>query len=76
MHRAADDEYIGEEAQRAIHETLKARPDVAIHTYLGCQHAFARPGGQHFDDAAAESANQRTHDFLRRPLASPITLGG
>lgn len=68
MHLAGDDEYIGTEAQHAIHQALAARPGVAIHTYPGRQHAFARPGGVHYDSAAAAQANERTLGFLRQHL--------
>ncbi len=68
MHLAGDDEYIGFDAQLAIHAALDDRPGVAIHTYPGRQHAFARPGGVHYDEQAAQLANGRTVEFLRRHL--------
>jgi carboxymethylenebutenolidase len=68
MHLAGDDEYIGPEAQAAIHDALGARPGVVIHTYPGRQHAFARPGGAHYDGAAAAQAGERTLGFLRQHL--------
>lgn len=69
MHLADEDEYIGKDAQRAIQAALDGQPNTTIHTYPGCHHAFARPGGQHFDQAAASLANQRTYEFLRHHLA-------
>lgn len=68
MHLAGNDEYIGSTAQHTIHEALDDHPGIVLHTYPGCQHAFARPGGQHFDAAAAALANQRSIDFLTHYL--------
>ena len=48
---------------------LAGNRDVEIFSYPGCSHAFARHTGTHYDAAAAEKANARTADFLRRRLA-------
>lgn len=64
MHLAGDDEYIGPEAQARIHAALDAHPTIQIHTYPGRNHAFARPGGDHYDDEDAKTANARTAAFL------------
>lgn len=69
MHLAGDDEYIGLDAQAAIREAVASRPEVQVHLYPGRQHAFARPGGAHYDHEAAELANSRTRAFLRQHLA-------
>lgn len=68
-HLAGEDEYIGKEAQAAINAALGANPNIELHTYPGCNHAFARPGGNHYDAAAAELANGRTAAFFKRHLA-------
>lgn len=68
MHLAEDDEYIGSEAQAAIHAALDWRAGVTIHAYPGQSHAFARPGGAHYDAASALLANHRTLAFLRQHL--------
>lgn len=68
MHLAEDDEYIDRPAQAAIRAALEDRPGVTIHGYPGQSHAFARPGGAHFDRASAELANARTLAFLRKHL--------
>ena len=39
-----------------------------IHVYPGCDHAFARPGGGHYDHDAATLANSRTDEFFARTL--------
>lgn len=60
MHIAEEDEFVPPEARAKIIETLKDNRHVEIHTYPGCQHAFARNGGVHYVDAAAKAANART----------------
>ena len=57
------------EAQQAVREGLGENPLLTIHDYVGLGHAFARRGGDHYDQAAAELANRRTHAFLRAHLA-------
>jgi carboxymethylenebutenolidase len=36
-----------------------------IYVYEGQSHAFARPGGEHFDQASADAASERTLDHFR-----------
>ena len=71
MHLAEEDEFISKEAQRAIIAVLKDKPNVAIYTYPGCSHAFARHGGTHYDAAAADQAAARTLSFFRSHLGVP-----
>ena len=68
MHLAEEDEYIDNPAQAAIRAALAASANVTVHGYPGQSHAFARPGGAHFDRAAADLAWRRTLDFLRLHL--------
>lgn len=68
MHLAEEDEYIDKPAQAAIRAALAASANVTVHGYPGQSHAFARPGGAHFDRAAADLAWRRTLDFLRLHL--------
>ncbi len=68
MHLAGDDEYIGKDAQAIIHAALDDNPLVEIHTYPGRNHAFARPGGDHYDEADATTANARTAAFFKAHL--------
>ena len=63
MHLGEEDEFISKEAQRAIIAALKDKPNVEIHTYPGCSHAFARHGGTHYDAAAAPPGD-RPHPEL------------
>jgi len=69
LHIAGDDKFCPPEAQRQIHNALDANSLVTIHDYAGQDHAFGRPGGEHYDAAAAEVANLRTLEFFVRHLA-------
>jgi carboxymethylenebutenolidase len=68
LHIAGADQFVPKEAQALIIASLKNHPQVEIHTYPGRDHAFARPGGEHYHDADAALANQRTSDFFARTL--------
>ncbi len=68
LHIAEDDGFVPKEAQALITAALKDHPQVILHTYPGCDHAFARPGGAHYDAAAAAQADGRTLAFLREHL--------
>jgi carboxymethylenebutenolidase len=69
LHIAGDDKFCPPEAQLAIHSTLDSNPLVTIHDYAGLDHAFGRPGGEHYDAAGAELANLRSLEFFVRHLA-------
>lgn len=69
LHVATEDEYVPQDAQAKIHAALDGNALVTTHDYEGMDHAFARVGGQHFDQAAATLANSRTADFFRQNLA-------
>jgi carboxymethylenebutenolidase len=68
LHIAGKDEFVPKPAQDKIHAGLGSNPLVTLHDYPNCDHAFAREGGDHYDAAAAKSANQRTAEFFRRHL--------
>ena len=68
LHIAGKDEYTPPPAQAAIKAGLKGNPNVTIHDYPACDHAFARVGGQHYDKQAADLANQRSAEFFKRHL--------
>ncbi len=67
-HLAEEDEYIGPDAQQAIRGALAQVPSATVHSYPGCNHAFARPGGNHYDAASAGLANERTDRFFAHAL--------
>ena len=69
LHIAGKDQYCPPDAQKEIHGALDASPLVTIHDYLDQDHAFGRPGGEHYDANAAELANLRTLEFFVRNLA-------
>jgi carboxymethylenebutenolidase len=64
MHLADEDEFIPLEVQATIKRAFSGKPNVAIYSYPGCKHAFARHNGTHYDATAAATANGRTWQFL------------
>jgi carboxymethylenebutenolidase len=68
MHLAEEDEYISKEAQSKIKAALAGMPNVTVFSYPGCNHAFARHTGTHYDAKAAALANRRTANFLAEHL--------
>ena len=67
-HIAALDGFVPPEAQAAIHAGLGDNPLCSLHVYDQQDHAFARQGGEHYDKAAADLANQLTQDFFKSNL--------
>jgi carboxymethylenebutenolidase len=53
-----------------IKAAAAARSDIQIYEYAGVDHAFARVGGDHYNEPAATLANSRSLAFLRRELGS------
>lgn len=68
MHMAEEDQFVPKAAQELILGALKNHPQIQIHTYPGCDHAFARKGGEHYNAQAAETANARTATFFAAHL--------
>ncbi len=68
MHIAEEDQFVPKPAQALIQAALKDNPRIELFSYPGCDHAFARHGGEHFNPAAAELAGQRTLAFFQRTL--------
>jgi len=69
LHVAAKDQFVPPEAQEKIATGLSGNPNVTLHLYEGQDHAFARPGGGHYDEAAAELANSRSIELLKGILS-------
>ena len=69
LHVAEKDQFCPPEAQAKIHGALDGHANVTIHDYAGMDHAFARVGGEHYDKASADQANERTAAFFRQHLA-------
>lgn len=68
LHIAEKDQFVPPEAQAQVKEALGDNPLVTLHSYPGVDHAFARVGGEHYDQAGAELANRRAAEFLSRHL--------
>lgn len=68
MHIAEEDGFVDKDAQARIKAGLADNNQIAIHSYPGVDHAFARPDGTHWDEAAATLANSRTRDFFQANL--------
>jgi carboxymethylenebutenolidase len=68
MHLGDQDEFIPADAQAKIRAALNRKPNVVVYAYPGCNHAFARHNGAHYDPAAAAKANERTRKFLADSL--------
>ena len=69
LHIAGRDKFCPPEAQRQIHAALDSNPLATIYDYPEMDHAFGRPGGEHYDAAAAELANLRSLEFFVSNLA-------
>ena len=68
LHIAEEDQFVPKPAQEIILQALKNHPHITIHTYAGRDHAFARPGGEHYDEADAKLAGGRTLTFFAANL--------
>lgn len=69
LHIAEKDRFSSPEEIAKVREGLKSNPQVVTHLYEGQDHAFARPGGEHYDAASAKLADDRTNNFLKEHLA-------
>ena len=68
LHVAEEDRFVPKTAQTIVEQGLGNHPQVTLHTYPGRDHAFARPGGMHYDAADAALADRRSLDFLNANL--------
>ncbi|BAK65743.1 carboxymethylenebutenolidase [Sphingobium sp. SYK-6] len=68
VHLAEEDEFISPSAQAIIADAVRGNPAVEIFSYPGCNHAFARHSGTHYDAEAAALANGRTWSFFQAQL--------
>ena len=67
LHIAEDDGFVPPEAQTAIKDGLTA-DNFDVHIYPGVDHGFARFTGMHYDEAAANLANERSLALLNSVL--------
>jgi carboxymethylenebutenolidase len=68
LHIAEEDQFVPKAAQEMILRALGNHPQIEIHTYPGRDHAFARLGGEHYDEHDAKLAGGRTLQFFERTL--------
>jgi carboxymethylenebutenolidase len=68
LHIAELDQFCPKEAQEQIHSALDGLGNVTLHDYPGCDHAFARFGGEHYDLEAATLAAERSLSFFNHYL--------
>ena len=68
LHIAEEDQFVPKTAQGVILQALKDHPQVELYTYPGRDHAFAREGGEHFNEADAKLAGGRTLQFFQKHL--------
>tara|TARA_R110002072_G_scaffold12038_11_gene53035 strand:- start:832 stop:1527 length:696 start_codon:yes stop_codon:yes gene_type:complete len=68
LHIATEDEFVPKAAQQQVKAALSGQTGITLHSYQGQDHAFARIGGAHFDQNAADLANGRSLDFFRQHL--------
>jgi len=68
LHIASEDKFVPKDAQQKIIAGIKGSPNIVFHEYAGQDHAFARVGGEHWNEQAAELANKRTAEFFQKNL--------
>jgi carboxymethylenebutenolidase len=68
MHVASEDQFVPKDAQAVIATLPSTNNLVTVHVYDGLDHAFARPAGDHYDEAGAHLANSRTSAFFEGHL--------
>lgn len=69
MHVATEDKFVPKDQQQKVKTAVSGNPNVTLHEYQGNDHSFARVGGEHYDKAAADLANQRTAEFFKKHLS-------
>jgi carboxymethylenebutenolidase len=69
LHFGGQDKFCPPEARAQIRQAVDQNAVVSIHEYPNRDHAFGRPGGEHYDAADAELANLRSLQFLVNNLA-------
>ena len=68
MHIAEKDEFVPPEDQKTIMYALDEHPHGTAYLYEDQNHAFARGNGMHYNEEAANLANNRTAEFLKANL--------
>lgn len=68
LHIAALDKFVPKPARDKILASVAKNPVIEAYVYEGADHAFARPGGQNFNEQAADLANDRSFKFFTKHL--------
>lgn len=64
FHYAGLDQFAGPDVAAKVRDTFKGDARVTVWEYPKAGHAFARPGGAHFEPASADLADMRSLSFL------------
>jgi carboxymethylenebutenolidase len=68
LHIAALDKFMQGTAREKVLKGAAKNPAITAYVYEGVDHAFARPNGQNYNDAAAKLAQERTDKFFEEYL--------
>ena len=74
FHFAELDGFASPEARDAVQHAFDGMANATFYTYMGCDHAFSRPEGEHYDKTASGIANDRTIALFRRVLGPGYDL--
>ena len=69
LHIPTEDGFVDKETQQAMHDGLDDHPKVTLHDYEGLDHGFATEFGKRRAEDAAELADSRTADFVKKHLS-------
>src|SRR3546814_15453214 len=69
LHIAEKDRFSSPEEITKVREALESNGKATTHLYKGQDHAFARPGGEHYDADSATLAHERPINFFKEHLA-------
>jgi carboxymethylenebutenolidase len=69
LHIAGADQFVPAPAQAQIHAALDSAPHVTLYDYAGQEHAFSRINGEHYDEASALLARERTLGLFNSTLS-------
>lgn len=72
LHFAEQDRFAGKDAIETIFPVLGKLPKAELYRYPGVDHAFARIGGDHYDEAASALAHQRTLAALKAEIGPGV----
>ncbi len=68
LHFAENDGFVPEETRKELEKSFSDNDLVSIYNYSGCDHGFARTGGNNYDRGAAEISDTRTLTLLKKSL--------